>query len=102
MPHSLTILLTLGLIMRITRLLVVDEILHRPRTWLCVKLGLSNPIAYLLTCSWCMSVWVGAGVSAAWWQWGDTRWWTAAALAGTASLLAGWGANWLDPAPEEA
>lgn len=98
---TITILLTIGLTARITRLLVVDRILHRPRTWVCVKLGLTHPISYLVTCSWCMSVWVGAAVAAAWWQWGDTRWWTAVTLAATASLVSGWAANWLDPADEE-
>ena len=34
--------------------------------------GLGYTIAYLWTCQWCMSVWVGALVYAAWWWLGPT------------------------------
>ncbi|MCF8610049.1 DUF1360 domain-containing protein [Gordonia sp. HY285] len=98
---TLATLLTVGFIIRLTRLLVADQITYKLRARIVVKLGPDNPIAYLVTCSWCLSVWTGAGVGLAAFWWGDTRWWFVMTLAGTASLLTGWAANWLDPADHE-
>ena len=95
-------ILTIGLITRTTRLVVADQITYRIRAWLVLRLGPSHPLAYLVTCSWCLSVWIGAGIAALAYFYSDTRWFFFAALAGTASLLTGWAANWLDPAPEDA
>ena len=97
---TLTVLLTIGLILRVTRLLVADQITYWARARLVVRLGPDHPIAYLATCSWCMSVWVAAGIAAAAHWFGNTDWWFYVALAGTASLLAGWTSRWLDPAEE--
>ena len=97
---TLEAVLTIGLITRLTRLVVADQITYRPRAWLVLRYGPSHPLAYLITCSWCLSVWIGAGIATAAYWWGDTRWWFMLALAGTASLITGWAANWLDPAPE--
>lgn len=97
---TLETILTIGLITRATRLVVADQITYRPRAWLVLKLGPNHPIAYLVTCSWCLSVWIGAAVGILAYFYSDTRWFFFAALAGTASLLTGWAANWLDPAPE--
>lgn len=98
---GLSILLTIGLTARITRLIVADRILTRPRLWLILRYGPDHPAAYAATCAWCLSVWTGAAVFAGWCAWGDTRWWTAVTAAGTASLLTGWAANWIDPADTE-
>lgn len=98
---ALSVLLTIGLILRLTRLVVADEILHKFRVWIVLKLGPNNPIAVLVTCSWCMSVWIGAAVGAAWWAWGDHRWWLAVGTAASASLLAGWSARWIDTERED-
>lgn len=100
MPTLVT-LLTIGLVVRLTRLLVVDQITYGLRARLVVKLGPDNPIAYLVTCSWCLSVWIGAAVWAAAYFYGSTDWWFVMAAAGTASLAAGVFATWLDPAPTD-
>lgn len=67
---------------RITRLITEDFILGRPRNALLLRLGSDNPLAYLIVCPWCMSMYVGAGVTGAWWAWGGTLWftWTTAFL----------------------
>lgn len=96
----LVTILTIGLIIRATRLLVADQITYPIRARIVVRLGPDHPLAVLVTCSWCMSVWVGASIAAAAYFWADTRVWFFIALAATASLLTGWAANWLDPAPE--
>lgn len=98
---TLAVILTAGLIVRLTRLIVADQLTKPLRTRLVLWLGPKHPIAYLAACSWCMSIWVGAAVCTAAYWWGDSHWWLLAALAGTASLIAGWAANWLDPAEED-
>lgn len=53
--------------------------------------GVAHSVAYVWTCPWCMSIWVGAGVWAIghWWSW---LIWPAAVVA-AGSMLAGWDAN---------
>lgn len=97
---TLTVVLTLGLILRATRLVVADQIIYPVRARIVVRLGPDHPVSVLITCSWCMSVWIAAAICAAAYWWGDTRVWFLVALAGTASLLAGWTSRWLDPAEE--
>lgn len=56
------LLLSLGTY-RVTRLLVSDVILEKPRRWLAGHLAGRERTVYLLSCEWCVSVWVGgAGV----------------------------------------
>ena len=98
---TLVTLLTIGLVVRLTRLLVVDQITYGIRARIVVRLGPENPVAYLITCSWCLSVWVSAAVFTPAYWFGSTRWWFMMAAAGTASLLAGYSAIWLDPANDD-
>lgn len=99
---TLAALLTVGFIARATRLVVADQLTYGFRSRVVLRLGPDHPIAYLLTCSWCLSVWIGAAVCTAAYWWSDTEAWFLVTLAGTASLLTGWAANWLDPADEAA
>lgn len=96
----LTTLLTIGLITRLTRLLVADQATYWIRARIVLRLGPDHPISYLATCSWCLSVWIGAAVCTAAYWWSDTSAWFFVCLAATASLITGWASNWLDPAPE--
>lgn len=48
---GLSILLTIGLTARITRLIVADRILTRPRLWLILRYGPDHPAAYAATCA---------------------------------------------------
>ncbi len=43
---------------RITRLLIEDYILSRPRDWVLDKLKDRPMLSYLLTCYWCLGLWV--------------------------------------------
>ncbi len=86
---ALLTLLTIGLAARITRVLTVDQISYPIRQRIVVWLGPDNWFAYLVTCPWCLGLWVSAGVGAASYFYGDTRWWFYVALAGSASLLTG-------------
>lgn len=43
---------------RATRLVTQDMILDAPRLWFMRKVGETSELAYLVNCSWCMSMWV--------------------------------------------
>jgi hypothetical protein len=76
---------------RLTRLIVKDAIFMVPRERLVVALPARlEPLAYLLGCTWCASVYAGAGMAGAWYAWGDTRWFTAVAAALAFSHISGW------------
>lgn len=96
----LTTLLTVLFVWRVTRLLVADQILHPIRARIVLRLGPDQWFAYLITCPWCTSVWIGAGTFTAAWWWADTRWWFIMVGAGAASLVTGIGSAWLDPADD--
>lgn len=75
---------------RLTRLVTTDKITEPLRLRLLLHLPEDGLLAYLVHCSWCASVYVGAGVGVvgAWlgiWTWG----W-AAPLALSFSYVAGW------------
>lgn len=74
MPVWLLVILVIITVHRVTRLAVADELplVRVPREWAVNWLdpgtgraplgGFGRSIAYLLTCPWCMSFWVGAAV----------------------------------------
>ena len=86
---TLTLLLALLAVARLTRMVTEDAIFERPRTWALSKLHPDHLPAYLVTCPWCVSVYAGAAMGAAWWAWGDTRVFTATVAALAASHVAG-------------
>ena len=54
-------LLTLGAIWRLARLVTVDEIFSPVRE----RIGkINDSMAYLITCPWCFSIWLGIPLSA--------------------------------------
>lgn len=76
---------------RLTRLLTRDVIFDAPRNRLIIALPARlEPVAYLFTCDWCMSVYVGAAVAGGWYAWGDERWFTAVTAALAFSHITGW------------
>lgn len=88
---AITLVLTVLATARLTRLVVADRVTQRPRMT-AVNWAIRRDregLEYLLTCPWCVSVYTGAGMGAAWWAWGDARWFTAAAAALTASHVTG-------------
>lgn len=77
---------------RLTGLVAADEISRPARDWLVDRLPLSRAavaVEYLLTCVWCVSVWVAAGVVAAAWHWGTRAWLLGPALVLASSQIAG-------------
>lgn len=44
---------------RLTRLVAVDEVTHRPRQWLS---GKSTTAGYWITCPWCVGFWICAAL----------------------------------------
>lgn len=93
--QTLTLLLTLLATARVTRLIVDDRITQAPREavvrWLLRRSKDEDGglLAYLVLCSWCASVYVGAAAGALWLVWGHTMIFTAAVLALAASYVAG-------------
>lgn len=78
---------------RLTRLVTNDRITLAPRRWLLRRLvaryGEDHLLPYLVVCDWCVSIYIGAGVTAAWITVGDTLWFQAPAAALTLSYAAG-------------
>lgn len=72
------VLMTLA-VARVTRLITTDVLFEQPRGWLVRAVLRGNPegpvrtvVAYLMTCTWCASVYVGAAGAGAWYAWGET------------------------------
>lgn len=72
---------------RITRLVVADVLLDRPRTWLALHLPVYP--AKLITCAYCAGFWISALVAAAWYFGGRAGWVVLVvfAVAGAQALL---------------
>lgn len=87
--QTLTLVLTVLAVARVTRLINSDRITQAPRDAVVRRLDPDGLTAYLIFCPWCVSVYTGAAGAAAWWAWGDTRIFTAAVLALAASHVAG-------------
>jgi len=86
----LTLLVAALATARLTRLVTRDQITHPVRRWVLARIDLHGWLAYLLTCDWCVSVWVGgAGAAAGAWV-GSWSWWHAPAVALAFSYVAGW------------
>lgn len=73
---------------RVTRLITADRITEPPRMWLLLRLDPEGLGSYLVTCAWCVSVYVGAGAAALLWFGPSWTVWPLSALA--FSYVAGW------------
>lgn len=77
---------------RLTGVVTTDEITRTPREWLLARLDDTRParaVGYLITCQWCVSIWVGAAVAPLAWFWGYLPWLLLPALALAASQVTG-------------
>lgn len=78
---------------RLTRMVTTDRITLAPRKWLLRRLvhryGEDHLLPYLVVCDWCVSVYIGAGITAAWVTVGETLWFQAPAAALALSYAAG-------------
>ena len=75
---------------RLTRLVTRDQITHPLRRALLARVDRDGYLAYLLTCDWCVSVWIGAGAAVVGVRAGAWSWWWAPAVALVVSYVAGW------------
>lgn len=78
----LLVLLAVLAVARLTHLVTTDYILDRPRAWIGAHAPTS--IAYLITCPWCLSIWLGGGVAVATYEW-HTHWYVQIPLLGLAA-----------------
>jgi hypothetical protein len=78
---------------RLTRLITSDFLFDRPRTaalrYLVRTRGEDSKLAYLLVCPWCMSLYTGSAITAAWVAWGESMWFMAAVTILSMSHVAG-------------
>ncbi|GAA2311126.1 hypothetical protein GCM10010416_25210 [Streptomyces caniferus] len=89
-------LLSLGATCRITRFLTKDTLAAGFRSWVADRFGDESKPAYLVSCSWCTSIWVASAMTLlAHWA-GGTIGLQLTTTALSLSYLAGLGARWLD------
>lgn len=92
LPATIVLLVDALAVFRLVRLVVADRILDRPRS-LVTKRSLKRRgvWAYFVTCPWCVSIWLAAGVVCAR-LWADWLWAPVAvglALSASAAVLMG-------------
>ncbi|WP_262285933.1 DUF1360 domain-containing protein [Micromonospora sp. MA102] len=76
MMRLIEIVVALFVVARVTRLVTADEITRRPREAIVRRLRDGSPLAYLLFCRWCLSVWIAAPAAAGWWHLSDLPRWS--------------------------
>lgn len=79
-------------VMRLTGLIVADEITRAPREWFLARLDDGKPaqfVAALASCSWCASCWLAAVVAPVAWFWGHLPWLLIPAIALAFSQVTG-------------
>lgn len=83
------IVLTLVAVYRLTRLVTSDYIAEPIRKWAERRWGTESKRAYLLTCNWCLSIYVAPAVAVPVVLWPSNRIVWAVVLSLTASAVAG-------------
>lgn len=88
MMLAVSLLVATFAVARLTRLIVDDQIFNRFRRWVLRKWGDESWQSYLITCPWCMSIWLGAVIMppAAIWP---NQWVIAALAVPAASMVTG-------------
>ena len=94
--NLLQFILALGTTCRITRFVVKDTLASSFRIWVADRFGEESKPAYLVTCSWCTSMWVAGGVAPLAYYLAESAWIQIPAMAMTLSYLSGIAARWLD------
>ncbi|MCF3176898.1 MULTISPECIES: hypothetical protein [Streptomyces] len=92
----LEFLLSLGATCRLTRFITKDTLAGGFRSWIADRFGDDSKPSYLVSCSWCTSIWVAAAMTALT-QWaGGTVALQLTTTALSLSYLAGLASRWLD------
>lgn len=89
-------LLALGITCRITRFIAKDTLAAGFRSWTAERFGDDSKLAYVVTCSWCTSIWVAAAVVPVAHLTGHTVAFQTVAMVLSLSYLCGVASNWLD------
>lgn len=89
MPIWLLFTITIGAVVRLTRLVTADYITAPIRERLITRWGEDSKRSYLLTCDWCASIWIAPFVATVAILWPTNRVVIIGLLALTASLVAG-------------
>lgn len=79
----LTIVLAVGLGVRIMRLITLDAITQPIRD------RLSGFLGALIECPWCTGVWIAVPVGLSWWAWSDQTWWQVICIIATVAWACG-------------
>lgn len=74
---------------RVTRLIAEDKILEKPRVAVLARLPETSLLAYLVTCRWCVSMWIACPAAVIAYFWGRAPWFFIPALALAFSHLTG-------------
>lgn len=78
---------------RVTRLVAEDKILETPRVWFLAKTKEGSLLEYVVTCRWCISVWVSVPAAVIAVLWGAQPWFLVPALALAFSHVTGLGSR---------
>jgi hypothetical protein len=89
-------LLSLGATCRITRFVTKDALAACFRSWVADRFGDDSKPSYLVSCSWCTSIWVAASMTILTQVTGQTVWLQIITTALSLSYLAGLASQWLD------
>jgi hypothetical protein len=86
---TFTLIILVGAVARITRLVTTDRITEAPRDWILDRLNPHGLGTYLMSCPWCISIYVGFIAAPVGHFWGDEPWVTIPAIALTMSYITG-------------
>ncbi|MFH8679641.1 hypothetical protein [Streptomyces lydicus] len=89
-------LLSVGATCRITRFLTKDALAAGFRSWVADRFGDDSKPSYLVSCSWCTSIWVASATAVLAHRAGGTTGFQITAAALSLSYLAGLASQWLD------
>ncbi|GGG04136.1 hypothetical protein GCM10007304_17830 [Rhodococcoides trifolii] len=89
-------LLALGATARLTRLISDDYVTRYLRALVIRRRGADSDSAYLVTCPWCLSPYIGAAIFTTAWFYGEHPGFLIPAMVATASYIIGIAASWLD------
>ncbi|MEU8914392.1 hypothetical protein [Streptomyces nigrescens] len=92
----LEFLLSLGATCRLTRFVTKDTLAAGFRSWVADRFGDDSKPSYLVSCSWCTSVWVASAMAVLTHWTGGTAGLQITTTALSLSYLAGLASQWLD------
>lgn len=74
MTPALTFVVFALAVARATVLVTEDKITEKPRFAVIRRVKEGGYLEYLVTCPWCVSIWLGIPAAFIWWNWPDQPW----------------------------